>query len=136
MKINVSPEQFGDLTIAFLFDKLLHFDEVIPDNNDFDKIMKVMENKGMKARFMRYYIDMDPSVRMKYKRIKSTFDGKTSDMSSIVIMPEKRIEKKKEKEKSKEGIIKKMLKKLLKKEDLTNDEENLLLEMFEKEEEL
>jgi len=135
MKINVSPEQFGDLTIAFLFDKLLHFDEVIPDNNDFDKIMKVMENKGMKARFMRYYIDMDPSVRMKYKRIKSTFDGKTSDMSSIVIMPEKKIEKK-EKEKSKEGIIKKMLKKLLKKEDLTNDEENLLLEMFEKEEEL
>ena len=131
MKINISPEEFGDFVISFLFDKLLHFDEVIPDNNDFNKIMEVMENKGMKARFMRYYLDMDAVNRKKYKRIKKVFDGTTNEMSTINIVPEKSVEKKK---KPKEGIIKKILKKLLKKEDLTNDEENLLLEMFEEEE--
>jgi hypothetical protein len=131
MKINVTPEEFQDVVVAFLLDKLLHPNEIVPNNEGFNKLAKIMSGKGLKSRFMMYYLDMDTRNRVQYKRIKDIFDGTTSGSAVINISPSK----KKEKDKDTKGIMMKIIKKLLKKESITVDEENILLESFKKEEE-
>lgn len=131
MKINVTPEEFQDVVVAFLFDKLLHPEDIVPDNEKFNKLAKIMSNKGMKSRLMSYYLDMDVRNRVQYKRIKNIFDGTTSSTAVINILPDK--SRKEDEKEEKEGIIKKIIKKLLKKESITIDEENILLEVIKEE---
>ena len=131
-KINLSPSQFGDFTVAFLLDKIIHPDEIIPGNEEFSKFIKDMKGKGAKSLMIQYYLTMDPNIRLYYKRVKSTFEGNRNNNSVIYLMPRKEKEKKKKK---KEGIIKRSIKKLLRKESITKDERDLLLEYIEEEKE-
>jgi len=108
--INLTPKQFGDLTVSFLLDKMLHPDEVVSDEG-FDKVIDSLE--GRKAALTSHYIQMDSASRLQYKRIKDIFDGSTNDTQTIKIMPAKKIPKKDKKEK--EGFIKKVGKAVLKK---------------------
>jgi len=75
-KINVTRQEFADLVVAFLFDKLLHPEEVVPDDLKFNDLVESMRGKGLRSLFMNYYLDMDPKMRVKYKRIKDVFAHK------------------------------------------------------------
>ena len=109
--INLTPKQFGDLTVSFLLDKMLHPDEVIPDDESFNKVIDSLE--GRKGALTSYYVQMDSASRLQYKRIKDIFDGSVNDTQTIKIMPAKKIPKKDKKEK--ESFIKKVGKAVLKK---------------------
>lgn len=126
-KINLTPNEFADLVAIFLFDKLLHPDEVVPNNVEFNKLSEAMKNKGMKPLLMNYYMDLDANMRTDYKRIKDTLDGTSTDAAVINIKAERA---KKEK---KPGLIRKTIQKLLKKEEISAEEEKMLLEVFEDE---
>jgi len=111
--INVTPKQFGDLTVSFLLDKILHPDEVVSDDENFNKFIDSVKGKGIKSALTQHYVKMDSQSRLDYKRIKDIFDGSTNDIQNIKVVPEKKIKKKSKKEK--EGFIKKVGKAVLKK---------------------
>ena len=111
--INVTPKQFGDLTVSFLLDKILHPDEVATGNKEFDKFIESIKGKGAKSALTQHYVQMDSKSRLNYKRIKDVFDGSDNSIQQIKVMPEKKIPKKDKKEK--EGFLKKVGKAVLKK---------------------
>ena len=111
--INLTPKQFGDLTVSFLLDKILHPDEVVPGDKDFNKFINDIKGKGAKSALTQHYVRMDSQSRLDYKRIKDIFDGSNDSVQTIKILPEKDVKKKSKKEK--EGFLKKVGKKILKK---------------------
>jgi len=128
-KINVTRQEFADLVVAFLFDKLLHPEEVVPDDLKFNDLVESMRGKGLRSLFMNYYLDMDPKMRVKYKRIKDVFDRVGTETSVINISPEK-----KEKPKSvvkKKSLLKKVVGKLLAHKELEEGEWELISEYLE-----
>jgi hypothetical protein len=126
-KINVTANEFADIVVSFLLDKLLNPDEVIPSNEDFDKYMEKMKLKGMKSVSLTYYLNLNTNLRVAYKRIKSVFEDDKSGSSVIYIYPNK---KAKEETDKKASMVKRIMKKLLKKEDISKGERNLLVESF------
>ena len=111
--INVTPKEFGDLTVSFLLDKILHPDEVVPNNKEFNEFIDSIKGKGAKSALTQHYVHMDSQSRLNYKRIKDIFDGTTNDIQNIKVVPEKKLPKKDKKEK--EGLLKKVGKEVLKK---------------------
>jgi len=128
-KISISPEEFGDFVVSFLLDKTMYPDEVIPENEQFNKFMKDMKGKGIKSPMIQYYLTMNPNIRLYYKRMKPTFEGDRNSNSVIYLMPQMNKKEKNEKD----VIIKRTIKKMLQRESITEKEQNLLLEYIEEE---
>uniref|UniRef100_A0A6M3JJW0 Uncharacterized protein n=1 Tax=viral metagenome TaxID=1070528 RepID=A0A6M3JJW0_9ZZZZ len=128
-KVNVTSSEFCDLIIAFLLDKCLHSDEVAYGNKDFDKFIVKIIGKGLKSLLLQYYLNMDSSIRVKYKRLRSTIVGGAEETIILVKPP---TDHKVEVEKKKDSLIKRIIKKLIRKESLDQDEintiENILIE--------
>lgn len=135
-KINVDTDEFADLTVAFLLDKLLHPTEIISSNEEFDILSGKMYGKGLRALFMQYYLSLPASTRVKYKRLKKVLIGVT-DKVQIHISKSKEVIKEPEKEK-KPGIIKRIAKAVGKKmigmeKELDDTDLDLLVEKIVKE---
>jgi hypothetical protein len=105
-KINLQPKQFGDVVASFLLDKMLHPEEIVPYDEDFNKLVKDMERKGMKTILLQYYLKTDPNVRLYYKRIKPSFEIGNTMSSVINIMPFLERDSDKVDVDKKDGIIK------------------------------
>lgn len=132
-KINVTAQTFPNIVVAYLFDKLLHPDEVSVGNELFDKFVVQLKKKGFAVNLRDYYLNMDSQDRLKFKLIKDGFEGVTTSNTVINIVPEK-FEKKPETQKDKKkkgGIIRKMLKKLVSSNELSKEEKEYLKEEFE-----
>ena len=129
-KINITANEFPNFVVSFLFDKILHPEEIVPGNKEFNKFMEVMAFKGMKPILMKYYLDMDANERLKYKRIKDIFDMTANTSSVINISPsEKEIEVKKKKGK----MVTKIIRKLIGASKVSKKEINILNEYIEDE---
>jgi len=140
--LNLTPSEFADVSVMFLFDKILHPDEIVTSNEKFNKFADDIKGKGIKAPLTNYYMKSDSETRLNYKRIKDIFDGTTDSIQQIRIGPEKEVKGKgvEKKGKEKKGIaarLKKFGKKILKKliaqgpESLSADERLLLVEMMD-----
>ena len=133
--LNLSPSEYADLTVSFLLDKMLHPDEIVPDNENFNELAEKLKGLGVKPHLTKYYINMDSMARMNYKRIKDGFDGSSDNPQTIKVNPAK-VDKKKSK-KEKEGFLKKVGKAVLKKligqgpMSLSKEEWQTLNEMIE-----
>ena len=130
-KVNVNPAQWEDFLVAFLLDKMLHMDTIVPSNEDFNKLMENLKGKGMKSILLKYYLSMDPQIRLYYKRVKPSLELEGRGNSVVNIMPFLG----REEEEEKGGIIRRALRKLLRRESITQEEENLLTEELLNEEE-
>ena len=135
-KLNVTTDEFANIVVAFLLDKLLHPTEIIPTNEEFDILSGKMYGKGLRALFMQFYLSLPASTRVKYKRLKKVFSGKV-DKVQIHISKSKEIKKELEKEK-KPGIIKQIAKAVGKKmigmdKELDDTDLDLLVEQIVKE---
>jgi hypothetical protein len=82
--IKVTPNQYADVTIAFLLDAMMKPDEVLPNNPEFHYIIKKMQKAGLKSQLMSYYLDTSSITRGKYKVVRKSFTGK-SDNNNIQI---------------------------------------------------
>ena len=134
--LNLTPEEFADISLLFLADKAINPDKVVTGNEKFNKFMDQNASQ-IKSKLLKYYLDADVERRKDYKFIKKVFKaGDTkSSMQQIRIGPTKVIKgMRKEKSKVKE-LIKKITKKLLfKKEELEQEERELLVEILKLEE--
>jgi len=132
MKINVNSNEYPNMVVAYLFDKLLHLDTVSPGNKEFMLFMEDMRVRGMLPLARTYYLSMDTKWRVKYKLIKDVFLSDAPDSTySIINIYADPVKVKKQ------GIIKTVLKKLLgMKEQFTEEEFNLLLEELDTKEDL
>jgi hypothetical protein len=89
-KIKVTDTEFPNVVVAYLLDMLIHEDE--PTGNElFDKLIQNLKQKGMFPILMRYFRNMDPRERQKYKFIKkgvSPHDS-TDENAIISVIPNK-----------------------------------------------
>jgi len=120
-----TSSEFADIISIFLLDKLQNMDKVVIDNIDFNMIMEIMKDRGMKTYLLKYYMALKPLQRMDYKRIRSSFTN-TGKSNTIVINGTKISSK------EKEGIMKKILKKaltmLVASKQISDDELEVLME--------
>ena len=129
-KINIIANEFPELVVPFLLDKLLHPEEIVPGNKEFNELSEILKLKGMQPILMKYYLKMDANQRLKYKRIKDIFDMTASVSSIVNISPgEKEVEVKKTKSK----MVGKIIRKLIGAGTISKKEMNLLNEYIEEE---
>jgi hypothetical protein len=131
MKINVTANEYPNIVVAYLFDKLLN-PEVSKGNKDFDLLVEDMRIRGMLPLVRTYYLQMDAKYRVKYKLVKDVFlpDTPENDLSTINIYGSPENIKK-------VGLLKKILKKVLgMKEQFTPEELEMLTEALSSEEDL
>jgi hypothetical protein len=87
-KINLSVSEFENIVITFLLYKMLNTDFIETTNEDFNDMVEIMEKKGLQPLFLRYYLNMDPQLRVEFKRIKNVFEGKKGVRADIFVYPE------------------------------------------------
>jgi len=68
MKINITPEEFTSIIMIYLLDKINNYDEIIPNNDEFDNIFKSLEK--IKSHLTRFYLNSDINSRIYYKRLR------------------------------------------------------------------
>jgi hypothetical protein len=129
-KINISPQEFPDIIMAFLFDKMLHPDEIVPGNPEFDRIMKKFKTKGVMTEFRDYYLDMNKDNRRKYKLIKKGLEGDATTSTVIFIQPEDLEKGVKKKNRS---LLRRLMRKLVASTEFNDYEKQLLQEGIENE---
>ncbi len=108
--INITREQWPDLVIAFLLDKMIKGDDILGENEEFNELIKLMEKRGMKPIFLHYYLSSDSILRSKYKMLSKSLQTGKSESATIRVDAGKPTKKDKEKE----GTIKSLIKKALK----------------------
>ena len=131
-RINVTNKTYPNFVIAYLFDKLLHPDDVSVGNELFDKFVIQLRHKGFLPLIRDYYLSMDSQDRLKYKLIKDAFEAITTSNAVIQIVPEKFEKKpdtaKQQNKKIKGGVIRRMLKKLVANKEIEKSDFDYLME--------
>jgi hypothetical protein len=135
-KVIVDTNEFADLIIVFLYDKLLNPTEVVTENEKFDLLTSKLYGKGLRSMFMKYYLDLPADMRIRYKRLKKVFTGEAKN-ALIRINKAKEVEKEEEEEgKVLKGIkkaITKAAKTLAAGNELDDEELDLIVEKMFKE---
>ena len=86
--IRVTPDQYSDITVAFLLDAMMKPDEVLADNLEFHYIIKKMKKAGLKAQLLSYYLNTNAGTRTKYKVLRKSFT-KEAPTNNILITGDK-----------------------------------------------
>ena len=123
-KINIDASEFPDIIMAFLYDKMLHPDEVVPGNEQFDRILTKFKTKGVMIEFRDYYLNMNMDNRRKYKLIKKGLEAESTTNTVISIVP---VNFEKGAEKKKQSLLKRVLKKLVASKEFDDAEKELIL---------
>lgn len=127
MRIEVDRIEFADIIIAFLYQKLVKGDKLIPENKRFTEMMEVIDSKGLKAYFMKYYLTLDGTTKIRFKRfIKPIQTGTGKTILEIQKPDEKELEK--ETKRKKKGIVKKIFNKIIGNEAISRKELAFLYE--------
>lgn len=84
MIIDVKPDEFADLVMAYILDMIRH-EEHLPDNDRFKDFINKMESKGMKQEVYRSFINMNTETRIKFKRIKKYLHSEGEGVARIEI---------------------------------------------------
>lgn len=85
-KLTVTGSEFSDVVMLFLYDKLLHPDDIIEAdvNEKFNAFAEVLMRRGMKGPLLQCYMDMDPMLRVKYRLIRDVFIDKPNNKISYI----------------------------------------------------
>jgi len=120
--IRVTSDTWPNIVVAYLFDKMLHPEDVSKGNEEFTELTQKMKQLGLIAKVRDYYLRMDTHDRVKYKLIKDIFEGLTTADSRVIIgsVPEE--------EEKKPGILKRALKALISSNEFSEEDINLLKE--------
>ena len=104
---SLTKEQFIDYLVAFLLDKTYKPDEIYPEHEDFNKLMKQLKSRGIDNILLSYYISSDPEVRNKYKATRKIFTA--GNKQALTISLRGNIEKEKKTKKTLKSLVKKAL---------------------------
>ena len=106
--VNLSKEEFADYIISFLLDKMITGDEILPDYDPLNKLIKQLKSRGVDKLLLSYYISSGPLVRNKYKANRKVFTVNNDDTLTLGVRGSV------EKEKKTKGTLKSLVKKALK----------------------
>ena len=106
MKLTVTGKEFADVIACFLKDKLVNPDIILEEDiaEEFNALSEIMLRKGMKTMLVRYYLNMNPTLRVKYKKIRDIFI-KDKSLNNVIIEINR---DKREEKKSRSGILNKI----------------------------
>ena len=90
--INITSDEFADLVVLFLLDKVANPDGVVPNNEMFNKFIERVGNK-IKPQLVQYFLDLDAYSRVMYKRIQPPL-LKDGNKSTYTIAIQNKVEKK------------------------------------------
>jgi len=99
MKLTLDSTQFADLIACFLYSQVTNPEESVPFalSKDWNEFIEVLNRKGMRTPLLKYYLGVDPQIRIRWNMIKKTFmDVPGSNPSYIEIRNQKMPEKVKE----------------------------------------
>lgn len=132
-KLVLTTSEFADFVAAFLFDTMLHPDELIVENEKFNDLMKKISKMGAKPYFMKYYLDMSADNRLNYKRFKPTLEPGATTKSVVEVNPSD-VKKAPKKKGKLTKIAKSVVKKLLLQQEVSQEEVDILNEVLEDDE--
>jgi hypothetical protein len=136
--LSLTPDEFADIALLFLADKVVNPEKVSEGNEQFNTFMK-RTSHCIKSPLVKYYLDVDPEQRKNYKMIKKIFQRtkNAGQLSVIRIGPDEVVKGVRTEKKKAKSLLKTIMKKLLKKknEDLNINQEELklILEYLEEE---
>lgn len=85
MNIKLTPKEFGDFVCAFLFECMRNEEIITLQNTEFSAILELLKEKGFRTALNKYYLNMSPKDRAKFKRVVGVFDG-TETRSNIEVL--------------------------------------------------
>lgn len=112
MKVTVSPGEFANFVVCFLFDQLRNEKEMIPDNEKWQVLVEKLSKKGLLSPLMQYYTSLKGNDRLYYKRIAPVFKTETNRAYVINIIGNPELLSNVEPEKK--SVIKDLIKKSMK----------------------
>ena len=123
--LNLNNKEFANLVIIFLLDSITNPEQATSEN-----LLNFLNKHGstIKPALLKQYLNMDSEIRLKYRRISGVFSGADKSIQQIRISPELESEKPEKKEGKIKKIVKKVAKKLLTKEELTQEDIEILME--------
>ena len=75
MKVDLTPEEWGDFVAIFLLDSMVH-EDILYDNEEFRKLVDNLAGKGAKSVLLKYYLDLPSNQRVDYRRVRDSLIGK------------------------------------------------------------
>ena len=82
---NLTKDEFADYVVAFLLDKMIKPKEILPQNEDFNKLTKDMKSRGLDKLLLFYYLNSNALVRSKYKATRKVFTPGSKDALTLGI---------------------------------------------------
>ena len=129
--LNLTPSEFADLVVSFLFDVMVNPGEIVVTNESFQELIQLTGKLGAKPHFMKYYLDLNANDRTNYKRFKRTLEPGAGSKSILTVNP---VDVKEPKKDGLTKIAKAVIKKLLLQQTVTPEELQLLKEYTEEKE--
>lgn len=105
---NLTKDEFVDYIVAFLLDKMIKPNEILPDSEDFNKLIKDLKGRGVEKVLLNFYMNSSPLVRSKYKATRKSFMAGSKDILTLGIRGN--VDKEKETKSTLKSLIKKSLK--------------------------
>lgn len=82
-RIDTDSDEFGSIVVCYLLDKLQDTNEQNDDN--FNDLIKLLKNKGLRSILLHYYLSMPSKTRIKYRLINDVFDYNSLKNQSVII---------------------------------------------------
>lgn len=92
MKLTLTSTQFCQIVMCMLYDQLVRPDEIVPIlvNQDYNDLMTLFKQRGMRTILQQYYMRLDPQMRVRYRFIQDVFrDNAKANTAFIEIRKER-----------------------------------------------
>ena len=75
MRLTLTSTQFCQIMMCILYDQLIKADETLPIliNQDYNDLMTLFKNRGLRAILQQYYMRLDPQMRVRHRFIQNVY---------------------------------------------------------------
>lgn len=75
MRLTLTSKQFCQIMMCILYDQLVHPDETLPIliDQDYNDLMTLFKNRGMRTILQQYYMRLDPQMRVRHRFIRNVY---------------------------------------------------------------
>jgi hypothetical protein len=75
MRLTLTSKQFCQIMMCILYDQLVRPDETLPIliDQDYNDLMTLFKNRGMRTILQQYYMRLDPQMRVRHRFIRNVY---------------------------------------------------------------
>lgn len=91
MRLTLTSTQFCQIVMCAVYDQLTRPDEIVPilNNQDYNDLMTLFKQRGMRTILQQYYMRLDPQMRIRYRMMDDVFrDNKQKETVMLEIRKE------------------------------------------------